>query len=82
MSKEKQYIFDKPQNVWRLLWLLYLICALLLVTDLVYHRHTVHDWESLWGFYGLYGFVACITLVLTAKWLRRILKRPEGYYDD
>ena len=30
---------------------------------------------------GLYGFVACVFLVLMAKLLRRILMRPEDYYD-
>jgi hypothetical protein len=29
-----------------------------------------------------YGFVACVGLVLAAKFiLRRIVKRREGYYD-
>jgi hypothetical protein len=29
----------------------------------------------------VYGFVACVLLVLTAKALRRLLKRPEDYYE-
>ncbi len=28
-----------------------------------------------------FGFVACVALVLTAKALRRILRRPEDYYE-
>ena len=61
--------------------MLYLACALLLAADLFIHRHVIHAWESLWGFYAFYGFVACIALVLLAKQLRKILKRPEDYYD-
>ena len=82
MEQERQHIFDKPENVRRLLWLLYLACALLLAADLFIHRHVVHAWESLWGFYAFYGFIACISLVLLAKQLRKILKRPEDYYDS
>ena len=82
MQQEKQHIFDKPENVRRLLWLLYLSCALLLVADLFVHRHVDHAWESLWGFYALFGFVACVLLVLLAKQLRKLLMRPEDYYDD
>ena len=81
MAQEQQHIFDKPENVRRLSWILYLVCALLLALDLIIHRHVIHTWESLWGFYGLYGFLACIALVLTARQLRKFLKRPEDYYD-
>jgi len=81
MSEERQYLFDKPKKIRRLLRMLYLACALLLALDLIVHRHVIHTWESLWGFYGFYGFLACIGLVLTAKQLRKILQRPEDYYD-
>jgi peptidoglycan/LPS O-acetylase OafA/YrhL len=81
MAREKQHLFDKPENIKRLLGILYLCCALLLVADLFIHRHVTHAWESLWGFYALFGFLACVVLVLLAKQLRKILKRPEDYYD-
>ena len=81
MNEERQHLFDNPENVKRILWLLYLVCALLLVADLFIHRHVEHTWESVWGFYSFYGFVACVSLVLLAKQLRRILMRPEDHYD-
>ena len=81
MQRDRQHIFDKPENVRRLLRLLYLVCALLLAADLFVHRHVEHGWESLWGFYAIYGFAACVLLVLLAKQLRKLLKRPEDYYD-
>jgi hypothetical protein len=81
MAQEKQHLFDKPENIKRLLGILYLCCALLLVADLFIRRHVTHAWESLWGFYALFGFLACVVLVLLAKQLRKILKRPEDYYD-
>ena len=59
-----------------------MICLGLLLIDFFYHRHVIHEWEALWGFYGLFGFVACVTLVLVAKELRKVLKRGEDYYDD
>lgn len=33
------------------------------------------------AFYCLYGFVACVLLVLAATQLRKILMREEDYYD-
>jgi membrane protein YdbS with pleckstrin-like domain len=82
MQVQQRHIFDNPRNVKRLLGVLYLLCVLLLAVDFIYHRHAEHPWEALWGFYGLYGFVACVSLVLIAKQLRRLLKRPEHYYDE
>ena len=32
------------------------------------------------GFYAVFGFGACVLLVLAAKALRRLLMRPEDYY--
>ena len=82
MENEKKYLFDKPQNIKRLLYLLYGCCALLLLLDFVIHRHVSHNWEYLWGFYPLYGFVGCVVLVLVATWMRTFLMRPEDYYAD
>lgn len=80
-KQEKQYLFDKPQNVNRLLRGFYVICGVLLVLDFILHRHISHSWENLPGFYAIYGFVACVLLVLIAKEMRKVLMRKEDYYD-
>lgn len=78
---DKIHIFDKPQNVRRVLWALVAMCIATIGADFVYHRHIVHPWEGVWGFYAIYGFVACVVLVLVAKELRKLLMRAEDYYD-
>jgi hypothetical protein len=80
MENEKKYLFDNPKNIKRLLYFLYGSCALLFVLDFVIHRHVMHSWENLWGFYPLYGFVGCVVLVLIATWMRTFLMRSEDYY--
>lgn len=62
--------------------LLLAVCVALLAADLVIHRHTVHALEELTGFYAFYGFIACVSLVLLAKVMRRLLMRSEDYWDD
>ncbi len=57
------------------------LCVVLLLLDFVIHRHVSHDWENLFGFYAVYGFVACVVLVLVATQMRRIVMRREDYYD-
>ena len=78
---EKPHLFDNPRNVSWLFRGFYGICIVLFILDFILHRHVTHSWENLGGFYALFGFVACVTLVLTAKQLRKILKRKEDYYD-
>lgn len=81
-NHEKKHIFDNPKNIKRAIHGLYAICLLALLGDFIVYRHVDHPWEALFGFYGLYGFVACVILVLVAKELRKILMRGEDYYDD
>lgn len=75
-------LFDNPKNVKRVMYLLYGGCALLFVLDFVIHRHVVHSWEKLWGFYPIYGFVGCVILVVVATWMRTFLMRSEDYYEN
>ncbi|MCC2616274.1 hypothetical protein LJ739_08480 [Aestuariibacter halophilus] len=78
---EKPGFFDKPSNVAWILRIFYALCILLFVTDFVVHRHIYTSWEEIPAFYALYGFVACVVLVLIAKQMRHVLMRSETYYD-
>ena len=81
-DKEKIHFFDRPKNVKRLLKGFYAICILLVLADFVLHRHIGFDWEKIPAFYAIYGFVACVLLVLIAKQMRKVLMRREDYYDE
>ena len=78
---QKQHLFDNPRNVSLVIRGLYVVCALLFLLDFVVHRHVVREWEGFTGFYAIFGFIAYVTIVLTAKLLRKVLQRKEDYYD-
>ena len=78
---EKAYWLDHPGNVDRLVHRFYVVCAFLLAIDVFVPKHGRFAIEHVYGFYGVFGFVACVALVLIAKQLRRVLMRPEDYYD-
>jgi hypothetical protein len=82
MDDPKKYWLDEPRNVLKVYWTVIALCVALFVADAFYHKHTHFEVENWFGFYGIYGFVACVGLVLVAKLLRIILIRPEDYYDD
>lgn len=79
---EKPHFFDSPKNLKNFLRGFYIICAILLAIDFIYHRHAVHPWEDFWGFYALFGFVACVLLVEIAKLMRAVLMRAPDYYEQ
>ncbi len=81
-DKPKTYLFDNPRNVRRVVLALVWACVILIGLDLVVHRHVSHPWEAWFGFYAIYGFVACVLLVLLAKEMRKLLIRKEDYYDE
>jgi hypothetical protein len=78
---ERSYWLDKPGNVTRLVKGFYVVCGLLLAIDVFVPKHGPFPVEHTFGFYGLFGFIACVVLVLVAKQLRRVLMRSEDYYD-
>ncbi len=80
-AKQKQYLFDNPRNVSILKLSLYIICALLILLDFILHRHVLHEWEHITGFYAIFGFVAYLVIVQGANQLRKLVKRKEDYYD-
>jgi hypothetical protein len=73
---------DEPRNVTRIVYGLAGLCALALLADFFYTKQPHFAVERLPGFYAIYGFVVSTALVLTAKQLRRLLRRDEDYYEQ
>jgi len=79
---QKEYFFDKPGNVKLVLRGFYAICIMLVIADFVIHRHISLSWEKIPAFYAIYGFVACVVLVIIATAMRKVVMRKEDYYDE
>jgi hypothetical protein len=78
---ERERWLDRRENVGRVYWSVWGVCALLLAVEPLVHKHGGFSFEEWFGFHGWFGFVACVGLVLAAKMLRVILGRPQDYYD-
>ena len=82
MSTEpRKYWLDDRANVNKVVYALYILCAVLVALDFLGYKHTHFGFENWFGFYAFYGFVGYVGLVLTAKVLRTIVMRDEDYYD-
>jgi hypothetical protein len=72
---------DEMRNV-RLLWRGFLaVLALTVLAELVVALHPHFGVDSLFGFHALYGFLACLAMIVVAKALGAVLKRPDDYYE-
>ena len=73
---------DKPGSATKIIYALVAVCILLGLADFAYHKHGHFEVERFPNFYGFYGFLMFTALILLARLLRRIIKRPEDYYGD
>lgn len=81
-TRDDERWLDNPRNVTRIVYGLATLCALAFAADLFYGKHPHFGFEGWFGFYAVYGFIGSVGLVLSAKGLRRWLKRDEDYYEN
>jgi hypothetical protein len=80
--KKELTIFDKPENVRRLLKGFFVALVLVLLAEFFVDMHGEFSVEHFFGFYAVYGFISYVTLIFVAKFFRKLLMRKEDYYDD
>ncbi len=83
MSSRNHWL-DAPRNVKRL-WRAFLaLLVLTVLAELVVTLHPHFEIEALPAFHAAYGFIACAAMIVAAKILGVLLKRPDTYYraDD
>ena len=72
---------DEPRNVKRL-WRGFLaVLVLTVAAEFVVVLHPAFAVEALFGFHAAYGFLACAAMIVGAKVLGIVLKRPDTYYE-
>lgn len=71
----------RPKNIRRLWWIFAVILALTVLAQAFVHVHAYFGVDGWFGFSAAYGFLTCVAMVIFAKLLGMLLKRPENYYD-
>jgi|YelNatPaOPRAMG01_1025707.scaffolds.fasta_scaffold00067_92 prolipoprotein diacylglyceryltransferase len=61
--------------------LFYLLLFGTLLADPFVTRHEGFSFESNYGFFATFGFVACVFVIYGARLLRFFTKKKEDYYD-
>jgi uncharacterized membrane protein len=77
----QQHWLTRTQTI-RRLWVVFaLILAATLAAQLFVAAEAHFDIERLFGFNAVYGFAACALMVIGAKAIGWLLKRPDDYYQ-
>ncbi len=72
----------RPATI-RKLWIgLSIVLAAVVLAQTVVYIKGYFGVDAWFGFGAVYGFVCCMLMVLVAKLLGLVLKRPQDYYDD
>lgn len=75
-----QHRIVRPEIIRRLWTAFIAVLVLTVLAELAIERHPAAGFDSLFGFNAWFGFGACVLLVLAARLLGLILKRPDDFY--
>jgi len=76
----KPHWLDRPRNVKRLWHGFLVVLALTVAVELLVNMHPHFEIESVFAFNAWFGLMACVAMIVFAKALALVLKRPDGYY--
>lgn len=79
---ERPHWLDQPDNIKRLWRGFLVVLALTLLAEPLVHLHPHFAIDTLFGFHAVYGFIACALMIVVAKGLGLLLKRPDRYYTE
>ena len=81
-AQDSDHWLVRPSTSRLLWWVFSIVLAILVGLQLVVKVKGYFGVDSWFGFGAGYGFLACLAMILVAKGLGLILKRPENYYAE
>lgn len=79
-TPDASHWLDEPRNVKRLWRGFLVVLALTVLAELLVHLHPQFEIESVFAFSAWFGFMVCAAMIVVAKALALVLKRPDTYY--
>ena len=82
MNDQSEDLLSQPKTIRRLWQFCIVVLALTVLAQLVFDIKGYFYIDGWFGFGAAYGFLCCLLMVLLAKLLGSLVKRPENYYQD
>lgn len=80
-APDDDYWLDRPSSINLIIKILVAACVVVVAADFFYHKHGDYSFQEWIAFDAVFGFLAYVGLVTSAKGVRRLLMRSEDYYD-
>lgn len=80
MSPKDDHWLVRPATIRKLWWVFSIVLALTVVAQFFIYVKGYFGVDGWLGFGAVFGFLACLAMVLFAKVLGFVLKRDEDYY--
>lgn len=82
-NDERKHWLVRPRTIHKLWWIFGIMLGTVVVAQVWIPVHPYFLADGWFGFNAAYGFLSCTAMVVFAKLLGYLLKRPfEYYYDD
>ena len=76
------HFLTRPATIRRLWWIFSAVLAATVLGQLVIYVKGYFTVDGWFGFGAVFGFLSCLLMVLFAKALGVLLKRPRDYYHQ
>ncbi len=81
-ERDKTHWLTRASTIKKLWWGFSIVLALTVLAQIVVYVKGYFIVDGWFGFGALYGFICCLLMVLFAKALGVLLKRPNNYYAE
>ena len=79
---DSEHFLTRPGTIRKLWWVFSVLLALTVLAQLVFYVKGYFTVDGWFGFGAVFGFLSCLLMVLFAKALGVLLKRPNDYYRE
>jgi len=80
-NEQRVHWLYRPGSTRVLWWVAAVLLALALLAGVFVHVHASFAFDDWFGFNAVYGFLSCVAMVLFARVLGWLVKRPDDYYE-
>ncbi|MDH3694588.1 MAG: hypothetical protein OER96_08475 [Gammaproteobacteria bacterium] len=82
MNKKGQHWLVQPKNISRLRVVFAVVLVLCVAAGFLVHQHVYFGVDGIFGFYAWFGLITCLLMIVVAKVIGIMIKRPDNYYDQ
>ena len=78
----RKHWLTRPNTIRKLWFLMFAILFFSIVIQLFFPVYGHFEIEKSFGFAAWFGFITCVLMIVIAKVLGFLIKRPDNYYES